>query len=138
MIKLVNTGLAALIAATSIAAAATPAAAHEWGNNGGYGDNGYGGYSGYNGYNAYDGYGGAYGYDRERWEHHDHDNAAPLIAAGLVGLVLVAALASSHNHAQADNGYANSGYHPDVCTQQRKVWDPNADQYATRSYRVAC
>jgi len=141
MIKLMHTGLAALIAATSIAATATPAAAEgHWGHGGGYG--------GYNsGYGYGGGYGGGYGDGDHEWrEHHDHDNAAPLIIGGILGLGLIAALASSHsNHAQTQTdspyGYgdnAQTNYHPDVCTQQRQVWDPNQGQYITRSYRVAC
>ena len=129
MIKIINTGLAALIAATSIAAAATPAAAEDyWGHGGGY--------SGYAGYDR--GYGG------DRWEHRDHDNAAPLIIGGILGLGLLAAIASSHsNHGQYsgayNNGYdQNNDYHPDVCTQTRQVWDGYDGRYVTRAYRVAC
>jgi len=150
MIKLMNSGLAALIAATSIAAAATPVAAEgQWGHGGSYagqsrsyGHNGGYGYNGGFGFNrGYDGYRGDYGYGYER---HDHDDAAPLIIGGLVGIALIAALASSHsNHAQTDSANAEGAAapadnHPDVCTQQHKVWDPNAGQYVSRSYRVAC
>ena len=128
MIKLMHTGLAALIAATTIAAAATPAQAHWDGDN-----------SGYYGYDN-DGYGGG-------WEHrhHDHDNAAPLIIGGILGLGLLAVLASSShsNHTQTQAVYGD-GYqtqnndHPDVCTRQRRVWDSYRGEYTTRSYRVAC
>jgi len=140
MIKLVKAGLATLIAATSIAAAATPAAAREHGGYGGYG----GGYSGYNYGGGYGGGYGGYGY------RHDHDDAAPLIIGGILGLALIAAVASSHHAAPAQTDQAYDGgdnrsadapqvnSHPDVCTQQRQVWDPNAGQYTTRSYRVAC
>ncbi len=122
-----------------MAAAASPAAAHDWGNNGAY--NGYygaGGYNNYNGYNGYNGYygNGNYGYDRERWEHRDHDNAAPYVAAGLLGLIAVAAIASSHSHAQADVRTYDD--HPDVCTAQRKVWDSYEGRYVTQTSRVAC
>lgn len=133
MIKVMKTGLAALIAATSMAAAATPAAA--------WGDDGYGG-----GYGQ--GYGG-YGYGGEGYEHHhhDHDSAAPLIVGGILGLGLLAILASSSSHhnaqTQTETAYnygdnSRTNYHPDVCTQRRQVWDSNRDAYVTRSYRVAC
>ncbi len=133
MVKIINTGLAALIAATSIVAAATPAAAEDhWGHGGGYSN--------------YSGYGGGYdrGYGGDRWEHRDHDNAAPLIIGGILGLGLLAAIASSHSdHRQNSGAYAsgydqNSDYHPDVCTQTRQAWDSYYGRYVTRAYRVAC
>lgn len=128
MIKLINTGLAALIAAGTIAATATPAAAHDWdhhdndagalivggiaglalgaalsshnnGYGGGYYHNGYnGGYYG-SGYSGYNGYGNGYG-------------------GGYYG-----------------NGY---GYRSRICVQRTRVWDPYEQEDVVRETRYRC
>ena len=129
MIKLINTGLAALIAAGAIAATATPAAAHEWGNDdndagaliiGGIAglalgaalsshSNGYGGYyhNGYNsGYygNGYSGYGNGYS-----------------------------------SYGNGGGYYGNSyGYRSRICVQRTQVWDPYEEEYVVRQTRYRC
>lgn len=124
MIKLINTGLAALIAAGAMAATATPAAAHEWGHEdndagalivGGIAglalgaalsshNNGYGGgyyHNGYNGGYYGNGYGGNYGN-----------------GGGYYG-----------------NGY---GYRSRICVQRTQVWDPYEEEYVVRQTRYRC
>ena len=130
MIKLINTGLAALIAAGSIAATASPAAAHD------------------------------------NWGHHDND-AGALIAGGIVGLAVGAAL-SSHNNGYGGGyyhgGYANGGgyygngygggyygngygggyygngygYRSRICVQRTRVWDPYEEEDVVREIRYRC
>ncbi len=125
MIKLMNAGLAALIAAGSMAAAATPAAAEgRWGHDGGW-------------------RGG------DRWEHGGGGgDAEALIVGGIAGLALGAAL-SSHNQYQGQPnyrygyGYGNGyGYGYDnpyrVCVERRTVWDPYYGDYVVRPVRYRC
>lgn len=77
--------VAALVAGGAVAATAVPAEARPHGGRGYY--NGY-----YNGH-----------------RHHDHDNDAGVaVAAGVIGLALGAALASSYDN---DRGYYNRGYY---------------------------
>ena len=53
----------------------------------------------------------AYDY-RDYYRGHDNnDVAGAAIAAGVVGFILGAALASSSNHHSYDNGYYNGGYY---------------------------
>ena len=138
MIKLINTGLAALIAAGSMAATASPAAAHEWGHHdndagalivggiaglalgaaltshnngygGGYYHGGYGNGGGYYG-NGYGGYyGNGYGY------------------GGNYG--------NGYGRGYYGNDY---GYRSRICVQRTRVWDPYEEEDVVRETRYRC
>lgn len=135
MIKLMKASLAALIAVGSVAAAATPAAAEGHWDHDGHGWN----------------HGGGWDHDRdggwrgdERWEHRRGSDSGALIAGGLAGLALGAALSSHHN------GYGHSGYGygydyryggygpPRVCIERRTEWDPYYGEYIVRPIRYPC
>lgn len=134
MRKSLTAALAALTFGAAVAASAVPAEARDR--------------SGYYGYNGYDGY----------RRHHNGDKTGAAIAAGVVGLALGAALASSSNNRSGNGYYGNSyygnsyaydgGYAPrrsyydydrgyssrgyDVCETSRWVYDP----YIGRRVRV--
>lgn len=99
---------------------------------------------------------GYYRYDR----HHHHDNTGAAVAAGVVGLALGAALASSsNNHGYYSRGYAyNDRYYGDryyrggyyaprayyydrgyaVCETSRWVYDPYIDRRVRVRSTYAC
>ena len=125
MKSLLSLGLAAIVAAGSLTAAAPVAADdHFRGGERGYGERGY----------------------------RDHDNATgALIAGGIAGLALGAALSGSHNHysgqayygpAYYDQGeYDPYAYPPGyygVCVSHRRVWDGYRGVWLIRSVRYAC
>ena len=95
MRKILSATLAGVTLAASLAATAADARDHRV----------YSGQRYYGGRYAQPYYGGRY-YYRDR---NDDDGAA--IAAGIVGLALGAALASSSNNRYYDNGYYNGGYY---------------------------
>jgi hypothetical protein len=89
MKKSLAAAMAAITFGGAVAATALPAQAERYEHHGGYGYGGYG--RGYEG--------------RRDYGHRDNGGAA--LAAGVVGLALGAALASSSNHSY---GYGNRGY----------------------------
>lgn len=109
-------GVAALLAAGSMATMAAPANAYgSWGGHGGWG-HGYGGrYYGGRGYG-----GGA------------------LLGAGIAGLAVGAAL--SQPHYGYGYGYAPRyyGYGYGTCMVRRDVWDPYFGGYVVRRVPVPC
>jgi len=112
MKKIVNTGLAAIMAAGSMLAAAAPAAAQNHWNGGGYGR--------------------GYGYG-----HRDND-AGAIIAGGIAGLALGAALSGPHYGYYAPGPYYGPAYGYGGCVGRRTVWDPYYGRYVVRSFRYAC
>jgi len=124
MTKILKTGLAVLIAAGAVAAGATPAAADgRWGRDGGRG-----------------------GWGHEHWEHRGGGDAGALIAGGIAGLALGAALSSSHHNGYYGHrdyrpvyGYRYGDYDDDrVCIERRAVWDPYYGDYVVRPIRYPC
>ena len=112
MKKIVTTGLAAVVAAGSMLAAGVPAAAqNHW--NGGHG---YGGY---------------------RYGHRDND-AGAIIAGGIAGLALGAALSGPHYAYGPGYAYGPYDYGYGTCVGRRTVWDPYYGRYVVRSFRYAC
>ena len=110
----IKAGLAALLAAGSVAATAAPANAYGyWGHGGGY----YGGR----------GYGGG-----------------ALLGAGIAGLAVGAALASPHYGYGYGYGYGPRYYGPapyygdGYCSVRRSVWDPYYGGYVVRRVPVPC
>jgi hypothetical protein len=96
----------------AIAATAVPAEARDRG--GGYRYSGYGGYGGYGG------------------RHHHGNGAGTAVAAGVVGLALGAALASSNNRGYYGGGYAyNDRYYGDRYYGDRYY---RGGYYAPRAY----
>ena len=139
MTKLMKTSLAALTAISAIAATATPAAAEgRWGHDGGWNRGG------------------------DRWEHRGGGDAGALIAGGIAGLALGAALSSHHDGYGGGYGYGRSGYgygygygdhygygygygdrYRDydgyrTCYTRRTVWDPYYGDYVVRPVRYPC
>ena len=129
MRKSLTTAMAAITFGGAIAATAVPAEARD-----------HGGYYRYNGYNG--------GY-----RHHHGNSTGTAVAAGVVGLALGAALASSNNNRgyysrsyaydpyYGDRYYRGGYYEPrayyydrgyDLCTTSRWVYDP----YIGRRVRV--
>lgn len=118
MFKKILTGaVAALSIGGAVAATATPAAAQYRGGHGGYTAN----------YNNYGGnYGGGYrGYDRGH-----HNNSGAVLGAGILGLVIGAALTSNHGYAERPTYYAPTQYAPayDNDCHVTYRWDPYARQ----------
>lgn len=115
-------GIAALMAAGSMAASTSPANAHGyWGGYGGYGHGYYGG--GYSG--------------------------GALLGAGIAGLAVGAALAGPHYGYGYGYGYApryeyaprygyGYGYGYGTCVVRRTVWDPYYGGYVVRRVPVPC
>jgi len=80
---------------------------------------------------------------------YHHDGAGVAIGAGLLGLAVGAAIASS-SHPHYDGGYygapyygpAYGGYYGPayggVCVGRRTVWDPYFGGYRVRTFRYAC
>ena len=117
MRKSLTVAMAALTFGGAVAASATPADARSRGY--------------YNGYN-----GGYYGGDY----HHHHSSTDAAIVAGVAGLAIGAALASSNRGYPSSGGYYRSGYAYDpyygdryyaqpryvyrTCVNERWVWDP--------------
>lgn len=124
MRKLISTALAAVTLAGAVAATAAPAQARDW-------DHGRGGY-----YHGGDYRGGYYG----------RDNTGTAVAAGVVGLALGAALASSGDH----GGYyyarpASYGYYYGppryayrTCESTERVWDPYIGRHVFITHHFAC
>ena len=111
----IKAGVAALLAAGSMAASAAPANAYGyWGGHGGYYGHGYGGR----------GYGGG-----------------ALLGAGIAGLAVGAAIAGSHPGYGYGYGYApryGYGYGYGTCAVRRSVWDPYYGGYVVRRVPVPC
>ncbi|WP_207801754.1 hypothetical protein [Phenylobacterium hankyongense] len=123
MKKSLAAAMAAITFGGAVAATALPAQAERYEHHGGYDHGGYG-----------------RGYEGGRYYGH-RDNGGAALAAGVVGLALGAALASSNNHSYGysnrsygyNNGYyapsyGYSGYGYDepyqVCESRRWVYDP--------------
>ena len=137
MRKILTAAAAALTLGGAIAATATPADARPYG---------YGGYHG--GYGGYHGYGGGY-----RYYGGHHGDAGAAVAAGVVGLALGAAIASSGHHDYGGRyygggryydgyyGYPGYGYYDDayrVCESRRWVYDPYIGRRVMVESRYAC
>ena len=132
MRKSLTVAMAALTFGGAVAATAAPAEARSHGY--------------YNGYNG--GYYGGGGY------HHHHNNTGAAVAAGVVGLALGAALASSNsNHGYYNSGYSRSyayaPYYGDsyyaqpryvyrTCVSERWVWDPYLGEDVLVRNRYRC
>ncbi len=138
MRKLLTAGVAALTVFGAMAPAAG-AQARDWGRyghsyyGGGYGS--YGGYRAYGGHRSYGYPGYGYGYSYGRHHHHD-DGTDEAIVAGIVGLAIGAALASSgggQRRDRYDDGYRDDrGYGDDRCSVVTE-WDPRSDSYIRRT-----
>lgn len=89
MKRSLTAAVAALTFGGAVAAAALPAQAQSYGTNGYYGNDGY--------------YGNTY--------HHHHRNTGGVAVAGIVGLALGAALASSSRNSYSRGGYASNSYY---------------------------
>jgi len=123
MRKSLTTAMAALTFGAAVAATAAPADARD--------------YDGYRGHRYYG-------------HHHDNDTGTA-VAAGVVGLALGAALASSnHNSGYYDRGYyGRSSYYDDgyyardryvyrTCESSRWVWDPYIRERVLIRSHYAC
>ena len=149
MIKLMNTGLAALIAAGAMAATATPAAAHEWDHHdndagalivGGIAglalgaalsshNNGYGGGYYHRGY----GYGGGY-------YGNGYGNGGGYYSNGYSGYYGNGYGGGYYGNGYGGgygNGYGN-GYRSRICVQRTRVWDPYEEENVVRETRYRC
>jgi hypothetical protein len=129
MRKLISAALAAVTFAGAVAATAAPAQARDHG--GGY-------------------YGG--GYYQGGGYHRHGDNTGTAVAAGVVGLALGAALASSGNHGgyyarPAAYGYYDGpryGYYDEpryryrTCESTERVWDPYIGRHVLITHHFAC
>jgi hypothetical protein len=106
----IKAGVAALLAAGSMAATAQPANAYGyWGGHGGY-------------YGHGRGYGGG-----------------ALLGAGIAGLAVGAAIASSHPaYGYAPRYYGPAYYGYGTCIAHRSVWDPYYGGYVVRRVPVPC
>jgi hypothetical protein len=105
--KILTGAVAALTVGGAAAATATPAAAQYRGGHAAYGAN-YGSY-----------YGGGYrGYDRGR-----RDNTGAVIGAGILGLVIGAALTSNHHYAPPPQPAYYAPAYDDGCRVTYR-WDP--------------
>ncbi len=74
--------------------------------------------------------------------YHRGNDAGALIAGGIVGLALGAAL-TSHQGAYYGPGYYGPAYYGPppgygVCVSRQTVWDPYARAYVVRPFRYAC
>jgi len=123
MRKSLTTAMAALTFGAAVAATAAPAEARD--------------YHGYGGHRYYSG--------------HRGDNTGAAVAAGVVGLALGAALASSnHSTGYYDRGYyGRTSYYDDgyyardryvyrTCESSRWVWDPYIRERVLIRSRYAC
>jgi len=61
-----------------------------------------------------------------------------VIAGGLAGLAVGAALAGPHYVYGPGPYYGPAYYGPGVCVAHRTVWDPYFGHYVVRSFRYAC
>ena len=106
----IKAGVAALLAAGSMAATAAPANAYGyWGGHGGY-------------YGHGRGYGGG-----------------ALIGAGIAGLAVGAALAGPHyGYGYGPRYYGPAYYGYGTCAVRRSVWDPYYGGYVVRRVPVPC
>ncbi len=111
MKNVLKVGLAATLAAGSMIATAAPASAAPFGGWRG----GYGGWHGGRGYGP-----------------------GALIAGGLAGLAVGAALSGPHYAYVPGPYYGPAYYGPGVCVAHRTVWDPYFGHYVIRSFRYAC
>lgn len=124
MRKLISTALAAVTFAGAVAVSAAPAQAR--GHGGGY-------------------YGGGYSHG-DYYRHGDNDTGTA-VAAGVVGLALGAALASSGNHGgyyARPAAYGYYGYYDGpryryrTCESTERVWDPYIGRHVLVTHRFAC
>ncbi len=107
----IKAGVAALLAAGSMAAVAAPANAYGyWGGHGGY-------------------YGRGYGYGGRGFG---------LLGAGIAGLAVGAALAGPHYGYGYGYGPRYYGYGYGTCAVRRSVWDPYYGGYVVRRVPVPC
>ena len=114
MFKKILTGaVAALTIGGAVAATATPAAAQYRG----------GGHSGYGA--CYNNYGGNYGGGYRGYDGGHRNNSGAVLGAGILGLVIGAALTSNHGYAERPTYYAPA-YDNDCHVTYR--WDPYARQ----------
>ena len=120
----IKAGVAALLAAGSMATLTSPANAYgSWGGHGGYGGHGWGG----RGYYGGRGYGGG-----------------ALLGAGIAGLAVGAALSGPHYGygygPRYGYGYTPGyyGYGYGTCAVRRSVWDPYYGGYVVRRVPVPC
>ncbi len=83
----------------------------------------------------------------EGWRHHDNDDAAWAIGAGIAGLALGAALADRphYNHYGYGYGYGPYGgygpyygYEGYTCVGHRRVWDPYLGGWIWQRYYYPC
>ncbi len=94
-------------------------------------------------------YGGGY-YGGGRYYRH-HDNTGTALAAGVVGLALGAALASSNSNSRSyyddrsyygrgyyDRSYSRGGYGYRTCETSERVWDPYIQRRVIITQRYAC
>ncbi len=116
MRKLITSGLAALVAAASLGATASPAAAEPWGG----------------------GWGGGWGGDDGGW---GGDDAGWGLLAGVAALGITAAIANSNDNAPYYGPqYGGPGYGPAprTCVGAQRVWSPYDDAYVIRRFQYAC
>lgn len=114
MRKLLTSGLAALTAAATIGATATPAAAEPHGWRGG---------------------------EHEGWRGGDRDDWGWGLGAGLAGFALGAAIASPHYRygpSYSYGPYYGYDYGPATCVGTRRIWDPYIGAYVIRRFYYAC